>query len=280
MKIILLATFVIVIFVGAFALWPLRFISAVTSRQGYTTTTGVSFGSAGLKLDVYTPDNAASDVPVVVFLHGGGWATGARDEYRFVAEALTSAGLIVVIPDYRLYPDVVFPAFVQDGAEAVALTSRNFAGHPLFLAGHSAGAHIAALLNFDERYLTAAGVAPRSVSGMIGLSGPYDFLPLTEERYKRVFPEATRDQSQPIRFVDGGEPPVLLLTGDSDTTVLPGNTTRFAAAIAVKRGSATVKVYPGVGHLGTMLALMRVLPYAKPPVRDDVVAFIRKVIAR
>ncbi len=115
---------------------------------------------------------------------------------------------------------------------------------------------------------------------MIGLSGPYDFLPLTDERYKRVFPEATRDASQPIRFVDGGEPPMLLITGDADTTVSPGNTTRLAAAVMAKGGRATVKIYPGVGHLGTMLALARVLPYSKPLERADILAFIAATAGR
>jgi len=273
-----LATFLVVVTgVGVSALWPLRVISALSSRQGYTTTSDIPFGTAGLRLDVYTPGDMRADAPMVIFIHGGGWATGWKDEYRFIAEALTSAGMLVVVPDYRLNPAVVFPTFVQDGAEAVAWASRNLAGHPVFLAGHSAGAHIAALLNLDERYLAAAGVSPGAVAGMIGLSGPYDFLPLTEERYKRVFPEATRAASQPIAFVDGSEPPMLLLTGDADTTVKPGNTTRLAAAVTARGGKATVRIYPGVGHLGTMMALARVLPYAKPPVRDDIVAFVRSV---
>jgi acetyl esterase/lipase len=280
-KLILLALpaifLAIVISVGSIAPWPLRVISAFSSRQGYAATSGIPFGTAGLRLDVYTPDRVRADAPVVIFIHGGGWATGWKDEYRFVAEALTSAGMLVVVPDYRLNPAVVFPAFVQDGAEAVAWVSRNLAGHPVLLAGHSAGAHIAALLNLDEHYLAAAGVPSGAVAGMIGLSGPYDFLPLTEERYKRVFPEATRAESQPIAFVDGSEPPMLLLTGDADTTVKPGNTTRLVAAVAAKGGKATVKVYPGVGHLGTMMALARLLPYTKPPVREDILAFVRSV---
>ena len=174
----------------------------------------------------------------------------------------------------------MFPAFVEDGAKAVAWAAGAFAGHPLFVAGHSAGAHIGALIATDEHYLADAGAPPHALAGFIGLSGPYDFLPLTEERYKRVFPEATRDLSQPIRFVDGGEPPMLLVTGDADTTVNPGNTARFAAVLAGKGGHATVRVYPGVGHLGTMLALAAVLPWPKPPERADILAFIATVTGK
>lgn len=279
MRSILLLLLLLLVAAGAItALWPLRVLSAITGHRGLVLRANVAYGPLPRQtLDVYTPANVAADAPVVVFFHGGSWAIGDKDEYGFVADALKAAGYVVVIPNYRLSPDVTFPAFVEDGAAAVAWVAENLPGRPLFLAGHSAGAHIAALINLDERYLAGKGV---HIAGTIGLSGPYDFLPLTEERYKRVFPEATRDESQPINFVDGGEPPMLLVTGDDDRTVSPGNTTRLAAAIGAKGGQATVKIYPDVGHLGTMLALARVLPYRKPPVIGDVVAFINSVVGR
>ena len=262
-------------------LWPLRVVSALTSRKGYSLRADIAYGTLPAQhLDVNTPDSAASDAPAIIFIHGGGWAIGDKDEYRFIAQAFASAGMIVVIPSYRLHPDVVFPEFVRDGAAAVAWTARNLAGHPIFLLGHSAGAHIAALLNLDERYLDDLGVPRGAVAGMIGLSGPYDFLPLTEDRHKRIFPESSRDDSQPIHFVDGTEPPMLLITGDADTTVRSGNTTRLAATVVAKGGRATVKIYPGVGHLSTMMALAKVLPYFKPPVRRDIRAFIAEVRGR
>jgi acetyl esterase/lipase len=258
---------------GLVAAWPLRVLSALTGHRGFIIRTDVAFGALpSQRLDVYTPEDVAPDAPVIVFFHGGGWAIGDKNEYGFVADAFRGAGFVVVIPNYRLSPEVTFPQFVEDGAAAVAWVSANLRGHPLFLAGHSAGAHIAALLSLDERYLAGEGV---SIVGTIGLSGPYDFLPLTEERYKRVFPEATRDESQPINFVNGRRPPMLLITGDADETVDPGNTTRLAAGIAAQGGSATVKIYPGVGHLGTLLALARALPYSKPPVVADIAAFVR-----
>lgn len=273
MRSILLFLLLLLVAAGAVAAsWPLRVLSAITGHRGLSLRANVAYGPLPRqKLDVYVPQGAADDAPVVVFFHGGSWAIGDKDEYGFVADALKGAGFVVVVPDYGLSPAVTFPAFVEDGAAAVAWTAANLPGRPLFLAGHSAGAHIAALLNLDERYLGGKGVR---ISGAIGLSGPYDFLPLTEARYERVFPEATRDRSQPINFVDGGEAPMLLLTGDADTTVNPGNTTRLAAAIAAKGGQATVKIYPGVGHLGTMLGLARALPYRKPPVVADIVTFI------
>ena len=134
----------------------------------------------------------------------------------------------MAVPDYRLYPQVRFPAFIEDGAEAVARARDVLARiegrrRPIVLMGHSAGAQIAALLALDERHLREAGLrACEAVAGMIGLAGPYDFLPLQEERYRRIFPEASRAASQPIAFADANDPPLLLVAGTADETVDSG----------------------------------------------------------
>ncbi len=176
------------------ASFPVKLLNALTSRQGYTVERGIAYGSQPRqKIDFYLPENVAADAPVVVFFYGGGWNRGAREDYLFVGQSLASAGFIVAIPDYRLYPEVVFPAFVADAAEAVGFVRdrfkmRGITERRLFLAGHSAGAHIAALLNLDEHYLAAAHVPRKAVAGVVGLSGPYDFLPLEEDIYKATFP--------------------------------------------------------------------------------------------
>ena len=254
----------------------LRLISALSGRRGITITRGIRYGKSRRRaLDIDAPRQAAGDAPLLVFFHGGSWRIGDKAGYGFVGDAFASAGIAVAIPNYRLYPEVTFPEFVQDGAAAVACALGQILPRRLFIAGHSAGAHIAALLHLDRRYLDEVGVAQGTVSGAIGLSGPNDFLPLRKARYRRVFPEATRAASQPIAFADGNAAPMLLLSGDHDRTVSPGNARRLAAAIVANGGEATVKVYSGVGHLGTVTALARILPYRKPPVRDDMIAFMR-----
>jgi acetyl esterase/lipase len=265
--------------------FPARVLNAFTSRSGYTVERDVAYGGLpSQKLDIYRPETVTAETPVLVFFHGGGWNRGSKSDYLFVGQSLATAGMIVVVPDYRLYPEVIFPDFVADAARAVAFTRDRFErpenGTPLFLFGHSAGSHIAALLNLDEHYLRDAGVAEGSIAGMIGLSGPYDFLPLKEDIYRAIFPEAVRPASQPIAFVDGGEAPMLLLTGDADRTVDPGNTTRLAAAIAAKGGTAVSKVYPGVRHLGTISALAAAIPWSKPDVRQEIIDFVRTQSAR
>jgi acetyl esterase/lipase len=264
------------------ASFPVKLLNALTSRQGYTVQRGIAYGSQPRqKIDFYVPENVAADAPVIVFFYGGGWNRGAREDYLFVGQSLASAGFIVAIPDYRLYPEVVFPAFVADGAEAVGFVRDRFkmpgvTARRLFLAGHSAGAHIAALLNLDEHYLAAAHVPRNAVAGVVGLSGPYDFLPLEEDIYKATFPEAVRAASQPIAFVDGSEAPMLLITGDADRTVRPGNTTRLAAAIKAKDGAVEVKTYAGVSHVGTVGALATATPWRKPDIRDVMIRFFRQ----
>ena len=210
-------------------------LNAVTSGAGYDVLRNVPYGEGErAKLDLYIPTRTTPTTPVLVFIHGGSWDSGSKDIYLFVGQSLASEGFIVAIPNYRLYPQVRFPAFVEDAAKAVVKVERMMDGgvygvpggdHPFFLMGHSAGAEIAGLLATDGRYLKAAGGSIRSLDGFIGLAGPYDFLPLTEERYKRIFPEAAREASQPVNFVSGDEPPMLLIHGGDDASSI--RRTRF-----------------------------------------------------
>jgi acetyl esterase/lipase len=190
----------------------------------------------------------------VVFFYGGGWEAGSKDMYRFVGATLAARGVTTVIPDYRVYPQVRFPVFMEDAAAAVAWTRAHvtqFGGDPdrLFLMGHSAGGQIATLLALDGSYLQADGMSPSEVCGVIGLAGPYDFLPLHSDTLKAIFgPEAGRPRSQPINFVSPQAPPMLLLAGEDDDTVDPGNTLRLAARLREFGRPVDGRLYPGVGH--------------------------------
>jgi len=223
-------------------------------------------------LDVYAPRGAA-DAPVIVFFYGGNWQSGRKEMYRFVAAALAARGYLTIVPDYRVYPDV-FPRFLEDGALAVAWAKQNaarFGGNPgkLVLMGHSAGAHIAAMLTLDGQWLRAVGLDSRNdVAGLIGIAGPYDFLPLRDPTLQTIFATHDMTQTQPISFVSGGEPPALLVTGPTDKTVSPGNTKRLAARLRVAGGDVTEIVYPRVGHLSIIGAFAPVLRFLAPLPRD------------
>lgn len=258
----------------------LDLLSAVTPRGGYRVERGVRYGERPEQLlDIYRPAEPRAAARPILFFHGGSWSSGRRGEYRFVGQAFASAGYVVAIPDYRVYPTVVFPAFVEDGARAVAwaLGALSSKGDSPVLVGHSAGAHIAALLALDRRYLEAAGVAADRVDTVVGLSGPYDFLPLTKPLFKAIFPEPTRAESQPINYAAGGAGKrLLLLAGAEDRTAEPGNSLRLARGVEAAGGEAETILYPRVGHLGPLLALAAALPLRKPPIRADILRFLAR----
>ena len=229
------------------------------------------------RLDIYAPRDT-TNAPVVVFFYGGSWNSGKRQDYAFAARALAARGFVTVVPDYRLVPQVRYPAFVEDGAQAVAWTAANIAGYGgnparIGVSGHSAGAYIALMLTLDRRWLAAAG-APDAVKAAVGLAGPYDFAPFEPGGAAQAAFGHVKDvrQTQPITWARPGAPPVLLLQGAGDTIVLPHNATALAAAIGT---SAQARIYPGVGHIGIILAISK--PFrSKAPALADTAAFFHK----
>jgi acetyl esterase/lipase len=223
-------------------------------------------------LDVYVPARMRGAAPVVVFLYGGSWESGAKEDYRFVGGALAAAGFVTIIPDYRLYPEVVFPAFLDDCAAAFAWASahaRAFGGGDrIFLMGHSAGAYNAAMLALDPSYLARAG-ASGPVAGTAGIAGPYDFLPVETAALRAIFGQPpTPPATQPINHVDGRNAPMLLLAGATDTTVLPRNTLRLAARIRGAGGPVQSRIYPGIDHKEIIGAMGVPFRFLCPTYRD------------
>lgn len=258
-------------------------INALTPTWGYQRYTDIAYGPLPRqKLDVDVPENA-KNAPVVVFFYGGRWSNGDKGGYKFVAEALTSRGYVVVIPDYRLYPNVTFPAFVKDAAKAVAWTHAHideYGGDPgkIFVMGHSAGAHIAAMLATNAKYLRAVGGSVDWLVGMIGLAGPYEFLPITADDLQEIFgPKSQWPASQPVNFVTGNEPPMLLLHGGADKTVSPKDSKLLARLVREAGGKAKVIIYEGVGHIQLIAQLAAPLRWMGSQL-DDIAAFIHEVL--
>ncbi len=258
---------------------PADLLNATIPTSGLSVQRGMRYGAAERQaLDLYRPDGGGPARPVVVFFYGGSWRTGRRGDYLFVAEALVRRGFVVAVPDYRLYPEVVFPAFLEDCAAAVAWVLAHVAAHGgdpsrVALVGHSAGAYNAVMLGLDPALLEAVGLGQESLAGVIGLAGPYDFLPITDPDVVPVFASVgDGPASQPINYVDGRNPPMLLLAGDADETVRPRNTVRLAERIRQAGGTVQAKFYPGVGHIG-IVAAFAPLFRSRAPVLEDVVAF-------
>jgi acetyl esterase/lipase len=256
-------------------------LNALVPTDGLEIRGAIAYGdNPRQRLDVYRPRDASGARPVIVFFYGGSWDSGSRESYLFVAEALVSRGFVVVVPDYRVYPEVVFPGFLEDAASAVAWTKRNaarFGGDPakVFVMGHSAGAHIAAMIALDPQFLAREGLTPAALSGFIGLAGPYDFLPLKNETLKRIFaPPETIARTQPINFVTAAAPPALLASPETDSSVSPGNSQRLAARLREKGVSVTELRYPKLNHytiVGSLAAPLR----GGEPLLDEIERFVR-----
>jgi acetyl esterase/lipase len=234
------------------------------------------------RLDVYVPTKAAGvPRPVVVFWHGGRWRYGDKSDYRFVGAALAESGYVVVIANYRHYPQVKMPGFMGDAAQAAqwaAVHANDYGGDAarLYLMGHSAGAHLAALVTLDPRYFAASGRPPPRIAGVIGLSGPYDFLPLLEADVQDMFgPPPIYPESQPINYVRADAPPMLLVHGLADETVKPKNSRNLAAALDALGVPVTLKLYPKLSHADTVAALTTLLR-GRAPTLTDIQAFVAK----
>lgn len=256
-------------------------VNLLVPKNGYSAHRDLAYGpDARQKLDIYVPDGLNAPAPVVLFFYGGSWDSGSKSQYLAFGQALASKGVIAVVADYRIYPQVKFPAFVEDGASAFRFVHDRIAGYGgdpkrLFLAGHSAGAYIAVMLASNLSYLKTEGLNASSIAGVIGIAGPYDFLPLTDPKLIEIFGGARNTAMLPITYIDGTRPPMLLVTGNDDSTVDPGNTTRMTARLRAVHSPVEEIIYPGVGHIGIILSLVPGFR-GRTSLRDDIIRFVGK----
>jgi acetyl esterase/lipase len=230
-----------------------------------------------LSLDIYRAKDLQPKAPVLVFLYGGRWTYGQKEQYAFVGEALAKKGFVVVIPDYRKYPQVKFPGFVEDGAKALAWIHdhiQTYGGNPdeIHLAGHSAGANIGALLASDPTYLKQLGKDRSLIKSFAGLAGPYDFTPDEKDLMDMFGPENRYPLMRPTTYADQQTPPMLLLHGAKDTTVGLFNLKNLQTKLETTGACVKTKVYAGIDHTW----IVGVLSWAgrnKAPVLEDMVSF-------
>jgi len=209
----------------------------------------------------------------VVYFHGGGWTIGSRVLEHYIGRAIAEMGYVAVLADYRLYPLVRFPAFVHDGAKAVAYIRRNAAKYGvgpnrIYLMGHSAGAHIAMLLALDPRYLEGAGVPVGAVQGVIGLSGPYTARP-RRTLFRPIFRRTDDpDAARPVAFARNVGPRMLLIHGGADLTIRPEQAREMARRYRDAGGVVKVRVYPGANHMQTVTSFSQSERWRYPVFKD------------
>ena len=269
---------VLALLMGVVACAPTTALNALAPSDTHTRTADVPFGPLPRqKLDVYRPKAVApaGGWPVVVFFYGGSWNNGDRREYAFVGEALAARGILTLIADYRLYPEVRYPTFLEDNARALShglKQAEALGGNPkrVHVMGHSAGAYNAAMLAFDPRWLATVGHRPSELAGFIGLAGPYEFLPMTNRDAQPVFfhPNYPPD-TQPLSHASAAAPRSFLGVADTDDLVNPD---RNSAALAAKLKGSGVAValrrYERVNHLTLIGAFGLPLRWLAPVVED------------
>jgi len=250
-------------------------------KRAVRLVSGASYGQdRRQKLDLWRAGDADHKVqPVLIFFYGGSWNAGNRRDYGFAARAFAAQGFTVIVPDYRLVPQVHFPAFVEDGAAAIRWAKDHaaaYGGDPqhILLAGHSAGAQIAMLLALDRHYLADAGVDPGTIRAVAGLAGPYDFLPFDVPASIAAFGRAPDPAlTQPIHFARRDAPALWLATGSADTIVRPRNSQALAAAQTRAGATVLYREYPGLNHGDIVMALSKTFR-RKGPVLKESSAFL------
>ena len=253
---------------------PAALLNATVSRDDYSREKDIPYGRLDRqKLDFYQPKVRRADGKAVIFFYGGSWDSGSKDDYVFVGQALAARGITVIIADYRLYPQVRFPAFLEDAAQATRWAADRVGVDKLFIMGHSAGGHIALMLAANTPYLAGVGVDRMRLRGVIGISGPYDFLPLTAHNLIDIFGGPNNPAVEPITFARAPLPSALLVQGMADSTVYPRNAENLAAAWRMAGAPVELKLYPGVGHIGIIVAFSDLLRERAPTLRD-VTAYI------
>lgn len=261
-------------------------VNQMAAFKGYQQAHSLAYGALPEQiLDVYMPRTSnTKKLPVVVFFYGGCWgacSTFKKGDYGFVAEAFSSNNMLAVVADYRLYPQVMFPSIIEDAASVVTWVENNIAnygGDPtnIYLMGHSAGAHIGSMLVVNKSYLPQP--VYKNIRGFIGLAGPYDFLPFDEDYLPLLFGKPMQEaESQPVNFVDGSEPPFLLMHGAEDFRVKRRNIEGMTKKIKEQGGDVESHLYPGIDH-GSIIAGLSVLMRDKKPMFKDIQQFIARTL--
>lgn len=257
---------------------PVNFLNGITPSGSFSKAENVSYGKLDRqKLDIYKADTPRANAPVIVFTHGGSWSEGNKDIYKFLAEGFTSEGFDVFVPNYRLYPDALYPAMIEDTAKAIAYAAKQYPNRPLVLMGHSAGAYNTLMAGLNQSFLSAEGVSVCTrISGIISLAGPTGAYELKKEPYITIFPDRFQKNDAPLAYALSPSPALFLMNGANDTTVGPKNAEELAAKVKARGGKAVLKIYEGLDHTDAVKLLSRHFD-DEAPLKSDIISFVNSL---
>ena len=266
-----------VIAFAAFA--PVKFLNAITPSGTYKKTADVAYGQLPRqKLDIYiSKDMSGTRAPILIFVHGGGWHSGNKEMYKFFAEGFTKSGYDIVIPNYRLFPDGIYPNMLLDTAQATAYVANEFPDRPLILIGHSAGAYNVLMMGLAPDYLQENNIdICQRVAGVISLAGPTGEIKLKSPRYVEVIPDRFNGKSAAINSLESPSPPILLVNGGRDDQVDPINAVGLAKRMKEKGKTVELKLYDEQSHNDLVKNLSRYFD-EETMLKPDLIRFIQSL---
>ena len=254
---------------------PVKFLNTFTPSSSFTKTADVSYGELPRhRLDYYMSKSSKTGAPMIVFVHGGGWHNGDKSMYKFLAEGFTKSGYDVAVPNYRLFPEGVYPNMLLDTAKAIGKVAKDNPDRPLVLVGHSAGAYNVLMTGLAPDYVTAEGVdVCQRVNGVISLAAPTGEIKLKSPRYVEVIPDRFNGDSAAINNLDAPSPKIFVINGSEDTQVDQSNATGLAARMSAQGKSHKLKIYDGHSHNDLVKYLSRYFESGSP-IKADLIAFI------
>ena len=254
---------------------PVTLLNGITPSGSFSKAEDISYGPLERQsLDIYKADSPRANAPVLVFIHGGSWSEGRKGIYKFLAEGFTSEGFDVVVPNYRLYPNAVYPQMIEDTAKAIAYAANQYPNRRLAVMGHSAGGYNALMATLNKRFLSAEGVdVCDRIAGVISLAAPTGAYELKEEPYITIFPDRFQKDDAPLAYANGSSPRLFVMNGADDTTVGPKNAKTLAEKVTARGGAAELKIYDGVNHIEAVQFLSRHFD-GKATLKADIINFI------
>jgi acetyl esterase/lipase len=254
---------------------PVTLLNTITPSGSFSKSSDVNYGPLDRqRMDIYKSDKPRANAPMLVFIHGGSWEEGSKDIYKFLAEGFTSEGFDVAVPNYRLYPEAVYPQMLEDSAKAVAYTAQQNPDRPIVIMGHSAGAYNTLMIGLDKDYLSAEGVSVcNRIAGLVSLAAPTGVYPLKNEPLITIFPGRFQGEDAPLAYVNAPSPPLFVMNGADDTTVGPKNAEDLAAKVNARGGRAELQIYDGVNHIEAVQFISRHFD-GKATIKADIIRFI------